>query len=173
MKIVLAIDGSDFSKLAIDELAGMPLPAGSKVCILNVFENPMSAVPGVLPFGGTLGNYYEEAVSNARKLVEDTVNAASKSLKEKNDTLAITTVVIDGLPKSAILEKAEAFDADLIVVGSQGHGTFSRFLLGSVSQSLATHADCSVMIVRKRHSKENFKNDLEKDITTKKTTIDV
>ncbi|WP_339652641.1 universal stress protein [uncultured Maribacter sp.] len=154
MKIVLAIDGSDFSKVAIDELAAMPLSAGTEVCILNVFENPMLAAPGVLPFGGTLGNYYDEAVSNTRKLVEDTVNDASKSLKEKNDALSIKTAVIDGLPKSAILEKAEAFDANLIVVGSQGHGTFSRFLLGSVSQSVATHADCSVLIARKRHSKE-------------------
>jgi len=154
MKIVLAIDGSDFSKVAIDELAAMPLPAGTEIFIINVFENPMIAAPGALPLGGTLGNYYEEAVSNTRKLAEDIVNDASKSPKESNDALSITTAVVNGLPKSAILEKAEAFDADLIVVGSQGHGAFSRFLLGSVSQSLATHADCSVMIVRKRDSKE-------------------
>ena len=154
MKIVLAIDGSDFSKVAIDELAGMPLPSKTEVCIINVFENPMLAAPGALPLGGTLGNYYEEAVSNAKKAAEDTVNDASKSLKDKNEALSITTAVVDGLPKSAILEKAEAFDADLIVVGSQGHGAFSRFLLGSVSQSVATHAHCSVMIVRKRNSKE-------------------
>ena len=154
MKIVLAIDGSDFSKVAIDELAGMTLPSKTEVCIINVFENPMLAAPGALPLGGTLGNYYEEAVSNAKKAAEDTVNDASKSLKDKNEALSITTAVVDGLPKSAILEKAEAFDADLIVVGSQGHGAFSRFLLGSVSQSVATHAHCSVMIVRKRNSKE-------------------
>ncbi len=154
MKIVLAIDGSDFSKVAIDELAALSLPTGTEVCILNVFENPMLAAPGALPLGGTLGNYYEEAVSNAKKSAEDIVNDASKSLRDKNDALSITTAVVDGLPKSAILEKAEAFNADLIVVGSQGHGAFSRFLLGSVSQSLATHADCSVMIVRKRDSKE-------------------
>ena len=154
MKIVLAIDGSDFSKVAIDELAALPLPAGTEVCILNVSENPMSSVPGVLPFGGTLGNYYEEAIFDTRKMAEDLVNDASKSLRNNNNALSITTAVVNGLPKSAILEKAEAFDADLIVVGSQGHGAFSRFLLGSVSQSLATHADCSVMIVRKRNSKE-------------------
>ncbi|HAI38547.1 MAG TPA: universal stress protein [Maribacter sp.] len=154
MKIVLAIDGSDFSKVAIDELAGMPLPSKTEVCIINVFENPMLTAPGALPLGGTLGNYYEEAVSNAKKAAEDTVNDASKSLKDKNEALSITTAVVDGLPKSAILEKAEAFDADLIVVGSQGHGAFSRFLLGSVSQLVATHAHCSVMIVRKRNSKE-------------------
>ncbi|GBF20603.1 MAG: universal stress protein [Arenibacter sp.] len=146
MKIVLAIDGSDYSKIAVNELGAMPLPAGTEVCILNVFENPMLAVP----MGGTLGNYYEEAISNARNSAEAIVNDASKLLKIENNKLSISTVVVNGIPKSAILEKAEAFDADLIVVGSQGHGAFSRFLLGSVSQSLATHADCSVLIVRKR-----------------------
>ena len=103
-----------------------------------------------VPMGGTLGNYYEEAISNARNSAEAIVNDASKLLKIENNKLSISTVVVNGIPKSAILEKAEAFDADLIVVGSQGHGAFSRFLLGSVSQSLATHADCSVLIVRKR-----------------------
>ncbi|WP_373056475.1 universal stress protein [Zunongwangia sp. H14] len=45
----------------------------------------------------------------------------------------ITTSVVSGLPKKEILEKAESFNADLIVVGSQGQGAFSRLLLGSVS----------------------------------------
>ncbi len=150
MKIVLAIDGSDFSKLAIGELARMPLPSKTEVCILNVFENPMMAVPGPVPLGGSFGNYYEEAESNARKSAENIVSSAAKALKSKNGTLNITTAVVSGLPKSAILEKAETFEADLIVVGSQGHGAFSRFLLGSVSQSVAMHASCSVLIVRKK-----------------------
>ena len=154
MKIVLATDGSDFSKDAINELAAMPLPAGTEVCIIHVFDNLILAAPGALPLGGTLGNYYEEAISNTRKLAENIVNDASKALKEKNESLSITTAVINGLPKSGILEKAESFDADLIVVGSQGYGVVSRFLLGSVSQSVAMHADCSVMIIRKRRTKE-------------------
>ena len=150
MKILLAIDGSSFSKVAVDELAGLPLPSNTEVCILNVFENPLLAGAGVFPFGSMVGYYNEEAVSNAKNSAEDTVGDASKLLRAGNDALSITTAVVDGLPKSAILEKAEAIDADLIVVGAQGHGAFSRFLLGSVSQSVAMHAHCSVMIVRKR-----------------------
>ena len=57
------------------------------------------------------------------------------------------------------LNEAEKFDADLIVVGSHGHGGIGRFLLGSVSQSVALHAACSVLIVRKRERKnKNEKN---------------
>ena len=150
MKILLAIDGSSFSKVAVDELAGLPLPSNTEICVLNVFENPLLAGAGVFPFGGMLGINYEEAVSNAKNSAEDLVNGASKSLRDMNDALSVKTAVVDGLPKSAILEKAEAFGADLIIVGAQGHGAFSRFLLGSVSQSVAMHAHCSVMIVRKR-----------------------
>lgn len=48
------------------------------------------------------------------------------------------------------MEEAEAFNADLIVAGSHGHGGLERFLLGSVSQTVAAHAKCSVEIVRRR-----------------------
>ena len=150
MKILLAVDGSDFSKAAVDELARMSLLSKTEVCILNVYENPLVATPGALSMGGSLGNYYEQAESNARISAEKIVNAATKVLKDKNDALIITTAVVKGTPKNAVLEKAKSFGADLIVVGSQGHGALSRFLLGSVSQSLARHADCSDMIVRKK-----------------------
>ena len=59
----------------------------------------------------------------------------------------------EGSPKQAILQEAEKFDADLIVVGSHGRGAVRRFLLGSISQSVALHAKCSVEIARK---KDNF-----------------
>ncbi|WP_339652639.1 universal stress protein [uncultured Maribacter sp.] len=150
MKIVLAIDGSDFSKIAIDELAAMPLPSGTEVQILSVFESPVLATSGAVSMGGGLGNYYEDALSRAKKSTEEIVDRAVQVLKEKNPRLSITTAVVTGWPKNAILEEAEAFNADLIVVGSQGHGAVSRFLLGSVSQSVAMHAHCSVMIARKR-----------------------
>ena len=79
---------------------------------------------------------------------EKIISEASDTLKNINKTLTITTSVVSGLPKNVILEKAEEWDADLIVVGSQGQGALSRLLLGSVSQYLATHARCSVMIAR-------------------------
>ena len=63
-------------------------------------------------------------------------------------SMKITTEVLSGSPKRVILEEAEAFGADLIVVGSHGHGMVESFLLGSVSQAVALHAKCSVEIVR-------------------------
>ncbi|WP_318345657.1 universal stress protein [Flagellimonas baculiformis] len=152
MKVLLAIDGSEFSKGAIDELAAMSLPKLVKIHVLNVYENPMLTVPGAFPLSG-IGHYKEEAMSNAKKSAETIVNNAAKSLKQKNGKLSITTNIVEGFPKNAILEKATDLEVDLIVLGSQGHGAFSRFLLGSVAQSIAMHAHCSVLIVRKKHQK--------------------
>jgi nucleotide-binding universal stress UspA family protein len=61
--------------------------------------------------------------------------------------------VLDGTLKQAILEEADAINTDLIVVGSHFLGGFEKFLLGSVPQSVALHAECSVEIVRKRRLK--------------------
>jgi len=153
MKIVLAVDGSDFSKVAIKKLAKFPLPQGSEISIINVYEHPAMSTPELISTTVTLDVYYQEFIANAEKIGKKIVSEAGKVLKEKNSSLRITTNVVSGLPKKEILEKAESFDADLIVVGSQGQGAFSRLLLGSVSQYLATHAKCSVMIVKDKDAK--------------------
>tara|TARA_R110002074_G_scaffold696_8_gene4071 strand:- start:8818 stop:9282 length:465 start_codon:yes stop_codon:yes gene_type:complete len=150
MKIVLAIDGSSFSKVAVDTLNEMTLPPSTEICIMHVYEFPTALGPELMATGGSLNNYYEEFISGAQKLGDKIVSDAAKALKSKNSALKITENVVSGLPKREILEKAEAFNADLIVVGSQGQGAFSRFLLGSVSQYLATHAKCSVLIVKEK-----------------------
>jgi nucleotide-binding universal stress UspA family protein len=156
MKILLAIDGSDFSKVAVQELAKLPLPPYSEVCVLNVYEHPTVWAPELLTVARA-SPYYQEAISDVEKLAkisaENIVSDATKTLNSKNHELKITTNVVSGLPKKKILEKAEAFDADLIVLGSQGHEALSRLLLGSVSQYIATHAKCSVMIARNKEEK--------------------
>ncbi|MEZ4792381.1 universal stress protein [Aequorivita nionensis] len=153
MKIVLAIDGSEFSKVAVKELAKFSLPQGSEISIINVYEHPAMSTPELISTTDTLDVYYREFIANAEKLGEKIVSDAVLIISEKNSSITITRSVVSGLPKKEILEKAESFDADLIVVGSQGQGAFSRLLLGSVSQYLATHAKCSVMIVKDKDSK--------------------
>ena len=64
-----------------------------------------------------------------------------------NDVL--TTEVLCGPPAQEIVQQAEDWGADLVVVGSHGYGFWSRALLGSVSNSVVHHAPCSVLVVRK------------------------
>jgi nucleotide-binding universal stress UspA family protein len=58
--------------------------------------------------------------------------------------------MLKGYPKQVILDDAERWEADLIVVGSHGRRGLTRLLLGSVSQAVAAHAGCCVEIVRTR-----------------------
>ena len=65
--------------------------------------------------------------------------------------LPISSIVVVDSPKDAIVEEAERWGADLIVVGSHGYRGPVRTLLGSVSQAVATQAKCSVEIARRHH----------------------
>jgi nucleotide-binding universal stress UspA family protein len=56
--------------------------------------------------------------------------------------------VIPGSPRAVILDEAKCWDADLILVGSHGYRAWERFLMGSVSQAVVSHAKCSVEVVR-------------------------
>jgi nucleotide-binding universal stress UspA family protein len=62
--------------------------------------------------------------------------------------------VIFGDPRSVIVDQAEEWSADLIVIGSRGLTSLKRLLLGSVAQSVINHAPCSVAVVRKKQQPE-------------------
>lgn len=79
---------------------------------------------------------------------KDLVNKIAETLRSKN--LKVSTDIIRGEPKSKILDAAEQWNAELIVLGSLGRTGLERFLLGSVSEAVAQHAQCSVEIVRSR-----------------------
>lgn len=83
-----------------------------------------------------------------RRLATEKVARAAEQIREKAPALRITTEVFEESPKKVIVEEAERWRADLIIVGSHGYGPVKRFLLGSVSQAVALHAPCSVEIVR-------------------------
>jgi len=94
MKILLAIDGSDFSRAAVKELAKMPLPNNSEVSVINVYEHPAMSTPELVPTRVTLYNYYEDFITNAQKIGENIVSEAVKVLKEKMAHLLLQKVLL-------------------------------------------------------------------------------
>ena len=148
MRILLAIDGSEHSEAAIDEIARQHFPADSEVRVISVVEPPY--FPATLPEEGVNRSLYVEIEKAARERARAAVEKAAAKLRADQESrqLNVATEVLSGSPKRVILEDAEVFGADLIVVGSHGHGMLERFLLGSVSQAVALHANCSVEIVR-------------------------
>lgn len=148
MRILVAIDGSEQSEAAVGEIARRYFPADSEVRVISVVEPPYS--PMTDPGGGADMQLYAVLERASREEARAVVEKAAAILRghEESRQLSVTTEVLSGSPKGVILEEAEAWAADLIVVGSHGQGMLERFLLGSVSQAIALHAKCSVEIVR-------------------------
>ena len=151
MKILLAIDGSPCSERAIEEVARRPWPDDSQVRIVSVVEPP--APLAAEPYMG-VNSYFEEVERLKREQADETVARAAEALRARAPLMGVSTEVVTGSPKRTIVEESEEWGADLIVLGSHGYHTWERMLLGSVSQSVAAHARCSVEIVRCRKGEE-------------------
>lgn len=149
MKILIATDGSEFSKAALLEACRNVIrPERDEVLIVSAFEDayPIMAEPFAIS-----AEYYQKVEEAVRDQSDVFVNEARNLVrKEFDDTdLRLTTLILRGSPEQQIVEKAEEWSADLIVVGSHGRGFWGR-LLGSVSNGVVHHAPCSVMVVRKK-----------------------
>jgi len=149
MRILLATDGSDWSDQAARSIAERPWPAGTEVRVLNVVELILPTTRALFepPFvdAALMESLREEAMKKSQAAVdsaEETLSAAGLEVSES------ISVLLTG-PKTLILEEAQAWGADLIVLGSHGRRGVDRFLLGSVSEGVALHALCSVEVIRK------------------------
>jgi nucleotide-binding universal stress UspA family protein len=137
VKVLLAIDSSELSESVVNEVERRPWPPETVVCVLTVID--------LLALTSAVG-YLEPFIKNE--------NAAAKALVEKiaqrfaGRNLQTTTLAVEGYPGTSIVEQADKWGADLILVGSHGHSGFVRFLLGSIAKAVVQNASCSVEIVR-------------------------
>jgi nucleotide-binding universal stress UspA family protein len=152
MKILLATDGSECSLAAAQTAATRPWPAGSLFRVLSVedlivAETPMAAYSPATIYPASL---LEELLADARTRAVSAVDQA------RNILVAAGLKVLDQQPIPAcdprvgILDAAQSWPADLIIVGSHGRRGLDRLLMGSVAESVAVHAKCSVEVVRKK-----------------------
>lgn len=145
MRILLAVDGSPGSEAAVEEVCRRPWPPESEVRVVTVLS-PIESIlmQGVKHSPTTFDDLLEQQGMEAAKRL----NEIASDLALRAPGLHVTPRMLEGLPKEAIVNEAEQWGADLIVVGSNGYGAIKRFLLGSVSLAVALNAPCSVEIVR-------------------------
>ena len=151
MKILIATDGSEFSRAAIEKCCHFISLGGARIKVISVAEviMPIATDPFVVS-----ADYMQEVRDALVKQTEESVEEAKELLREKfpDADVEITTEVVVGNPPRAIVEEAANWGADLIVVGSHGYGFWGRVVIGSVSQAVINHAPCSILVVRKPES---------------------
>lgn len=138
MKILFAFDGSDSSRLALNDLSSAGLPAEGQIAVISVMEN-------WLPPPSSLEALRE--ISREME-VQGVAENAGVMLKSQFPGWEVNAEFGVGAPATAVLDFADRFKPDLIVVGSHGRSAIGRFFLGSVSQRLLLDAPCSVRIAR-------------------------
>lgn len=151
MKVLIATDGSEFSKAAIEECCRLIALQNASIKVISVAEliTPIATEPFVVT-----GEYIQETQALILKQTESFVTDAAEAIRGKfaDAKVDVATSVVVGNPPRAIVEEAKDWGADLIVVGSHGYGFWGRMVIGSVSQSVINHSPCSVLVVRKPES---------------------
>lgn len=144
MKILIPTDGSRCAEKALNSLVARPWAAGSRFRVIACPEFPV-----------LIGNYPyldPELVTEMMKTSEqhsgDAAQEFTSTLQKFGFTVETEVTEPRESPAHAILSAADNWQADLIVMGSHGRRGFDRLVLGSVSESVAMHAHCSVEVVR-------------------------
>ena len=129
--IMVAVDGSDNNKIAVDYAVDLAKKYGAKLTAVTVFDS--SKNEGM--------NYQKELVQETNE--KNLAYAVSKAAEEK---YPISTVQTFGNPAHCLLEISK--DYDIIVRGNLGRSGFARLMLGSVSEKLVRFAHCPVYVAR-------------------------
>ena len=147
MKILLATDGSESARAAVDCLLRFPFPSDSEVTILTVIDRNVFKNEEV----SSINEEQRDELEETEKIVQV---AAQELLAEEATRLtgagwSESRELRIGHPAEEIVRLAEQLGSDCIVVGSHGTSGIRRFLLGSVSDYVLQYAPCSVLIVKK------------------------
>lgn len=141
MRILVAYDGSHDANVAIADLGRASLPPESQILVATVGDYESEGidfdVTVLRRVGGITITQADEIAQHGAGFIRALMPAAS-----------VDAASLLGEPADALIDRAQVWQADLVVVGSTGHSAVGRLLLGSVSAKVAAEATCSVRIGR-------------------------
>jgi nucleotide-binding universal stress UspA family protein len=145
-KILVAIDGSKTADLALDFGLDLATKYSAEVLVVSVLDTISKSLiySGMLYAPDSTAKYLEELEAFYER-------ALAEALKKKEKTktkVKVSTKLLKGRAADMIVKTANDGNFDLIVIGSRGLGGIKEFFLGSVSDRVADHAKCPVLIVK-------------------------
>jgi nucleotide-binding universal stress UspA family protein len=145
-KILIATDGSDFARAAIEQGLELAKAVGASVTIVTITEL-WSALEMAhkVKVGAThpIEDYEQTAAAAARKVL-----AAAEELAISHGLICESVHIKDRHPAEGIIETAESKGSDLIVMASHGRRGIQKILLGSVASEVLTHCKLPVLVVK-------------------------
>ncbi|MEM2134087.1 MAG: universal stress protein [Candidatus Freyarchaeota archaeon] len=148
-KVLVAIDGSIYSDKVARYGEEIAKHHNAEITLIHVVEPPKI----ILPMSGMETTLPMAEIELTEKLATEMENKAKKLLNQykkdmENKGINVKILIERGNVSETILTIAEEEGYDLIIVGCRGLGNIKRFILGSVSDKISKHANCSVLIVR-------------------------
>jgi nucleotide-binding universal stress UspA family protein len=138
-RILIAVDGSDGSRAAVETGVELGRPAASIATVVCVTHAPLPIVADP---------YYHQALVSEAIDARRTVDEATATLSRAG--IEVESEIRDGDPADEIVALARERDVDVIVVGSRGLGTLGELLAGSVSAAVVRRADRPVLVAKRR-----------------------
>ena len=145
VRLIVGVDGGPGAESAVGRVASREWPQGTAAQVVAVHEPLKPSIVGRLV--PAVSKWVDETNTEETSWIKTELDKASERLRAAG--LAVTSVLLEGDPRSALVETATEWDADSIFVGATGHmGRARMFLLGSVSSAVTARAHCSVEVVR-------------------------
>jgi nucleotide-binding universal stress UspA family protein len=146
-RILVGVDGSPASLKAVELAADLAAKYNAQLTLLTVVSRSPPAVDPAFGEYARIEHIQEPPTEFAHAAAEQVLDRAREVAGAKGAT-PIEAEPAFGDPTRELIAEAEDRNADLVVVGSRGHGRLSGLLLGSVAQKLVSHAPCPVLVVR-------------------------
>jgi len=136
--VVVGVDGSKAAEAAIAYAAEEASRLGTELIAVYAWMPPLT--PGIEQL------WSEELIEAQHNAAEEALAIGTAGLASRYPDLTIRREIVQAPPISALIDQAKG--AALLVVGSRGRGSFSRLLLGSVSQGVLTELPCPVIVTK-------------------------
>ncbi|MDW8084553.1 MAG: universal stress protein [Candidatus Caldarchaeum sp.] len=143
-KVLVAVDGSEYSRRAAAVAVGLCQAFRAGLVVVHVVQQPpyLFAAAGVPP--AALKQFFEDARNEGKKYVDEVLQmAGAAGVQADGEILEKAPSVVE-----AIADYASKKGVDLIVTGTRGLSGFKKLVVGSVASGVVSHAPCSVLVVK-------------------------